>query len=139
MKYFYTDGANSDKVAIRLPNGVVTADFTNPSSPVYTALNWISAGYTNGQSLTGLDGGGQNSLPSLTVSITGPDPTIWQGGIAKNQYPLPFVIYSTAPTVPIFLFNAPHVAGVYHATVVFTNPNGQDTIVKEFDFTVILN
>jgi len=140
MEYAWTDGTNSTSIAIRIPAGVLVGDITNPSAPVYTALNFCGAGlYTNGQPLTGLDSGNNPTLPSLTLTITSPngDTTIWQGGEAKNAYPLPFVIYSVANTVPLFIFNAPRVAGIYHCIVTFTYPNGGSTIIKTFDLTVL--
>lgn len=122
-------------------NGVTTEDFTNPGSPVTAPLNWIAQGYPDNAPLSGIDGGGQPTLASLTVTIrdgNGVPVNVYQGGNAVLCENLPFIIRSVAPTAPFFVANGPRVASTYRVEVTFKKPNGVDCNVY-IDTLVVSN
>lgn len=138
MEVYRTYGTASDRLAL-ICTGVLIDDFTNPATPTTVTLNWISQGYVDNQNLDGVGG----TKPSLTLTILGPATIgvpgfadIWQGGVAKSANALPFIVRSVAPTTGLCIFNVPRVRGVYHFIIVFTKPNGEDTVVDEWDVKV---
>lgn len=141
MKFYHASAVDSERVAFICDDEVTLINLTNPSAPATSILNWITAGYTDGQSLTGLDSGLQNTLPSLTLTVKSMTDntfgTIWQGGVAVTANRVPFIIRSVAPTVPMIDFNVPRTPGtVYRFTFDFKKPTGEQKSLT-WDVTIL--
>jgi hypothetical protein len=121
-------------------NGVTVVNAANPGDPVLTPVNWITLGYTDGSALSGLPSGGTQTEPTLTLTILTAQgdqfATVFQSNIPILANNIPFIIRSAAPTVPVLVYDAPRVKGLYREIVTYSDVNGQPTIISTREFKV---
>lgn len=129
VRTYHYYGNYSERVA-DVCSGVEIESLSNPSSPTYADLNFITAGYADGESLDGRD----NTLPLLVWSAidddTGTLISVYQGGVLKTADRLPFVVKSAAPTYGIFIYGVPRRQCNYTRIVVFSKPDGEDVVIS---------
>lgn len=142
MKTFRTFGDSSERIVVRVPDGYIVKDVTDPSTPVDVTVNFITSGYADLQPLDGQPTGAGYTLPYVFITIVTQGTvdafaTIYDLDVAITANNVPMIIRSIAPTIPLIGFNVPRVGGTYTAYVTASKPKGQDTIIATFDFKVV--